>query len=736
MNNYIYFILDNIVRYKKSFLYIFGGGLILLFLFLFLTPKQYLAETKIQLLDNNSTSSMLTSQISEMTGALGSLIGVNATSAVGAEITIYRSREVLSNVINENLDNITFVNTNLFKRFFSKTRIVDKSFKMQAEINKITHPKSLIKELEFVILKTNQDTYDIFFDEELIYENAYLNEDISLEKYGVLFNIGKILGKVNDRFILTIEDYQYHIDYLRENVSTNSINEGLYPTGIFQVRFSGVDKDDIIETLQLMNKFYINQNIERVNREISKVIEFIDQQMPVLYNNLEETQDQLSSFQKNNNSINLTLEMQSKIQELVAIDEVIYMLNSELVKAEITYGSKSKSVMAIQSQIKESESARKLLSLQINSLPDIQKEYVNLLRNVELNNLLVTTFITKKAELELVRSGALGNARVLDYPFLYPNHIFPNTFQSILAYLLLAISLFGFVVFYNHTIIGAINSPSSLLEILDNNDVSTNIIGIMPKVDDLANKNDSNIIELYNDNKSIDLKEIMDGFRQNIIFDKKEDYSPYQVAIIGANPEIGKSFFSSLVALSLSEVGKTLLVDFDLKKGVLHKNFDLKNDSGTLDNLFENSSLQPTPVTGDLDLLTRGKIRKNRNIKIANRYNQFNDLLDEIRPKYDFIVFDTPPILITNDILPFLPSFDKKLLVVNEHISSKNHTLAAFEKLDQLGQKFDGILYNFHEDKTTFGYYDYSYKYGYGGGYNYTYSYYNYKYGADNENDE
>jgi tyrosine-protein kinase Etk/Wzc len=736
MNNYVYFILDNIARYKKSFFYIVVGGFLFLCLFLFLTPKQYLAETKIQLLDSDSSSSMLTSQISEIAGGLGSLIGVNATSAVGAEITIYRSREVLSNVINENLDNITFVNKNLFKRFFSRTRVVDKSFKMQAEINKIIHPKSLIQDLEFMILKTDQQTYDIFFNNELVFQNAYLNEDISLEKYGVILNIGKILGQVNDRFILTIQDYQYHVDYLKENVSINSINEGLYPTGIFSVRFSGVDKDDIVETLQLMNKFYINQNIERVNREISKVIEFIDLQMPILNTNLLKSQDQLSSFQKDNNSIDLTLEMQSKIQELVAIDEVIYMLNSELAKAELTYGNKSKSVMAIQSQIKESNSARKLLSLQINSLPDIQKEYVNLLRNVELNNLLVTTFITKKAELELVRSGALGNARVLDSPFLYPNHIFPNMFQSILAYLLLAMTSFGFVIFYHQSIKGSINSPSSLIETLDNNEISTNIIGIMPKIESLNDKQSSNILELYNDNSLIDLKEIMDGFRQNIIFDKKEDSNPYQIAVIGGNPEIGKSFFSSLTALSLSEVGKTLLVDFDLKKGVLHKTFDLKNNNGILDNLHNNSSLQPQSVSNNLDILTRGQIRKNQNIKIANRFNQFNDLFEETRSKYDFIVFDTPPILITNDLLPFLHYFDKKLIVINESISTKNHTLAAYEKLDKLGQSIDGILYNFHEDKTKIGYYDYSYRYGYGGSYNYSYSYYNYKYGADNENNE
>ncbi len=97
-----------------------------------------------------------------------------------------------------------------------------------------------------------------------------------------------------------------------------------------------------------------------------------------------------------------------------------------------------------------------------------------------------------------------------------------------------------------------------------------------------------------------------------------------------------------------------------------------------------------------------------------------NILITDLRNKFDYIIFDTPPVAIVTDSLLLTKYADTSLFVVRQNFSSKEVIGLADNLVERGSFKQLNILIN---DTYVKGYYGYSLKYGYNYGYNYNYSY-------------
>jgi protein-tyrosine kinase len=163
----------------------------------------------------------------------------------------------------------------------------------------------------------------------------------------------------------------------------------------------------------------------------------------------------------------------------------------------------------------------------------------------------------------------------------------------------------------------------------------------------------------------------------------------------------GKSLVAANLAISMATEGNqtVLLVDMDLRKPYLHKSFAVEPGYGIHDVLENGSPIEKTlinPGVPGLVLLPGRKGVVNSAIKLSSP--TVKALVEEIRTRYEsrIIIFDLPPVLVTDDVMVFLPYIDCTLVVVEAgHNKAKDledtfHALGTHPVLGTVLNKSEG----------------------------------------------
>lgn len=131
-------------------------------------------------------------------------------------------------------------------------------------------------------------------------------------------------------------------------------------------------------------------------------------------------------------------------------------------------------------------------------------------------------------------------------------------------------------------------------------------------------------------------------------------------------PGEGKSFTTTNIALTYAAHGdRVCVVDCDLRKPNIHKSFRLENLKGVIDVCSGAHTLDEVIVRAihpNLDILTTGGRAKNPT-QILNSKG-FEDMITELRKRYDRIFIDTPPLAAVSDSLVILPLVDGSLFTI------------------------------------------------------------------------
>jgi len=141
------------------------------------------------------------------------------------------------------------------------------------------------------------------------------------------------------------------------------------------------------------------------------------------------------------------------------------------------------------------------------------------------------------------------------------------------------------------------------------------------------------------------------------------------LAITAPTPGAGKSLVAANLAASIALEGNqsVLLVDMDLRKPSIHKYFGINPDHGIHDFLDGSSEVQDILVNPGIERLVlmpgrRGVLNSSEQISTPLVRN----LVSELKSRYEsrLVIFDLPPILVSDDVMVFLPYVDCSLLVV------------------------------------------------------------------------
>lgn len=190
----------------------------------------------------------------------------------------------------------------------------------------------------------------------------------------------------------------------------------------------------------------------------------------------------------------------------------------------------------------------------------------------------------------------------------------------------------------------------------------------------------------------------------------------------------GKSTLTMNFAVSLAQSGKkTVIVESDFRRPKVHKLTGVDNSQGVVDVLRGNceisDAIRETELEG-LYVMPCGSRPRNPSELLSRP--EYEQLLETLREKFEYVIIDTPPVLVVTDPCSVAARADGVLLCVRLSRQTRDFGRRALEQLRDVGANMTGIVINGVEESDAYGYGNYSYS-------DYRYKYrdysYNYRYG-------
>jgi capsular exopolysaccharide synthesis family protein len=235
---------------------------------------------------------------------------------------------------------------------------------------------------------------------------------------------------------------------------------------------------------------------------------------------------------------------------------------------------------------------------------------------------------------------------------------------------------------------------------------------------------------LLNDNTPFDVTEAFRNLKAALSVSVPKKNGGVAIMTTSAYPEDGKTTVTVNLALmfALSDA-KVVLVDADIRKGRVAKYFKRKSAPGLSDCLSGQKTLDEvihkSHVNENLSYITCGTHSPKPYELLES--NEMKELLAELRTRYDYVIIDTPPVLLISDALALTPITDGTVLVCRHNVSYVSDISRALSTLEFAKANLLGVVVNDYKAPATGKFY---------GGYKKYYYYNSYGYGYGSTNPE
>jgi len=205
-------------------------------------------------------------------------------------------------------------------------------------------------------------------------------------------------------------------------------------------------------------------------------------------------------------------------------------------------------------------------------------------------------------------------------------------------------------------------------------------------------------------------------FRTNIQF-ARFDKPPRTLLVTSAGPGEGKSTSVANLAITMAQMGtRTLLVDADLRRPVLHSIFEQKKDIGLTNVLLGSVSLKDAVhelAVPNLSLLCCGTLPPNPSELLGSE--AMKKLIEQLKEVYDVILFDSPPVVAVTDAAVLSTQIDGTILIISSRETTRNAENRAKALLNNVQAQILGAVLNNVKVEGRYGSYYYYYYYHYYG---------------------
>jgi capsular exopolysaccharide synthesis family protein len=174
------------------------------------------------------------------------------------------------------------------------------------------------------------------------------------------------------------------------------------------------------------------------------------------------------------------------------------------------------------------------------------------------------------------------------------------------------------------------------------------------------------------------------------------DKEQQAIMITSSVPKEGKTTVSINLAFALGQLDKTILIDADLRRPSVGKQFGIPNYQPGVANLILKSHTFDECLVQDeesnIDILTAGTIPSNPQELLADK--GFGELIEQLKMQYKYVVVDTAPTQAVSDSMVIANSCDSVIYVVRADSTSEKLINNGLSRFLQVGHRLDGVVLN------------------------------------------
>ncbi|HBS3450958.1 polysaccharide biosynthesis tyrosine autokinase [Klebsiella pneumoniae] len=537
-----------------------------------------------------------------------------------------------------------------------------------------------------------------------------------LDEKGISLKVDAIDAIPNTQFIITYVSRLKAITDLQEKLAVNDQGKD---TGILTISMTGDNPQLIEKIVDSISENYLAQNIARQAAQDAKSLDFLSKQLPQVRSDLDQAEDKLNQYRRQSDSVDLSLEAKSVLDQIVNVDNQLNELTFRESEISQLYTKEHPTYKALMEKRKTLQDEKLKLNKRVSAMPETQQEILRLSRDVESGRAVYMQLLNRQQELNIAKSSAIGNVRIIDNAVTQPKPVKPKKIIIVLIGIFLGIVVSAGIVLLKVLLRRGIETPEQLEEL------GINVYASIPvaeafarkKVNDKGwgNRNSEQSQSFLAIENPADLAiEAIRGLRTSLHFAMMEARNNV-LMISGASRNAGKTFVSSNLAAIIAQTGKKVIfIDTDMRKGYTHKLFNVKNDKGLSDILSGKSDINGAVRTieqANFDYISRGAVPPNPAELLMHR--RFGELLNWASERYDIVVLDTPPILAVTDAAIIGNYAGTTLLVARFELNTAKEIDISVKRFEQTGVNVKGCILNGVVKKAS-SYYGYGYNhYGY-----------------------
>ncbi len=526
--------------------------------------------------------------------------------------------------------------------------------------------------------------------------------------------VSELKARPGTRFGVRKRNPEDVVDALAKELS---IGEKGKKTGILRVALEGRDPRRLADTVQAIAVAYLRQNVYRKSEDAQKTLEFVNGQLPVVKSNLESAEAALNSYRSRKGSIDLTLEAKGILDRVADVEKALTEVQLQRAELRLRFTEKHPAIRALDRKKEQLEAERDQIAARIKQLPASELDSARLMRDAKVANELYVLLLNKAQELSLVKSGAIGNVRILDPARLPRKPVRPLAGQTLGLAALLGLMLGVALAYGRNALRRGVEDPDLVEQLTGITVYSTVPFSERQRVlARSAEVNEEPLRPLLARFEPTDLAvESLRSLRTSLQFALMDSPSKV-VAIAGPSPGIGKSFVAANLAQVLADAGmRVLLVDADMRRGSLHEFFGMERNPGLSDVVSGAVPLETAvsrQVSKGLDFLATGTVPPAPSELLMSI--RFQALVASVSKQYDLVLLDTPPVLAVTDAALVGRHCGATLIVLRAGHHPAREISLCVKRMVQNGVRPQGFVFNdVRRHGPGFGAYSYHYHYDY-----------------------
>ncbi|HCU0611248.1 TPA: polysaccharide biosynthesis tyrosine autokinase [Enterobacter bugandensis] len=544
----------------------------------------------------------------------------------------------------------------------------------------------------------------------------------TLVKGGVTLLVTSLSAAPGTRFALKTVTKLEAINALQRRLI---VSESAKQSGIISLTLTGEDPDKIAVVLNTIAENYLSQNIARQEAKDTRSLTFLQDQLPKIRRELDEAEARLNAYREQRDSVDLSLEAKTVLDQVVNVENQLNELTFREAEVSQLFKKDHPTYRALRDKKQTLKQERTRLNNRVSSMPSTQQEILRLSRDVESGRTIYLQLLTRQQELNISRSSAIGNVRIIDPAVTQPGPVKPHKVIIIVLGMLVGLMLSAGTVLVRSAFKRGITSSEQLEA------QGMPLLATLPRSVWLWKKTHlrkrtlfashwkhrtSNVPFLPVDRPADIFVEAVRGLRTSLHFTMMNAVNRI-VVISGPSQDCGKTLVSTSLASIAAQAGqRVLFIDADMRKGYVHNIFKLNNQHGlssVLGGSIEWQDAIQRFEKGGFDVLTCGSQPSHPVELLMNE--RFQTVMSRIDKEYDIVIVDTPPVLAVTDALLVARAAATTLLVARFGKTSVKEIENCRKRLQQMGVQVEGAILNDIVKSAAFYYHSgYShYNYGY-----------------------